>query len=118
MDVGAGDDNFSDPGVELWDSDVGQVVAFELEEEAVCFLSISREYFRGGFCKSLRLGTAGGFAPPLLPVGGCPPPPPPPPPPSPPGVGACVGGVGGRAGAGGGMNTGGMLGSVTFPLAM
>ena len=37
-------------------------------------------------------------------MGGCPPPPPP--------------GVGGRAGTGAGACTGGMLGSVTFPLAM
>ena len=46
LDVGAGDDDLSDPGVKLWDSDVGQVVSFELGEEAVRFLSFSREYFR------------------------------------------------------------------------
>ena len=33
-------------------------------------------------------------------------------------MGARVGGVGGHAGVGSGTNMGGMLGSVTFPLAM
>ena len=62
---------------------------------------------------------AGGFACPPPPAAPPPPPsPPPPPPPPPPGVGARVGGVCGHGGAGGGMNIGGMLGSVTFPLAM
>ena len=64
----------------------------------------------GGFPQSLRLGAAGGFA--------CPPPPPPLLPPPPPGVGGRVGGVGEHIGAGGGANTGGMLGRVMFPLAM
>ena len=60
------------------------------------------------------MGAAGGFAcPPAAP----PPPPPPPPPPGVPGVGACGGGVCGRGG-GGGMSIGGILGSVTFPLAI
>jgi hypothetical protein len=45
LDVGAGDDDLSDPGVKLWDSDIGQIVAFELGEEAICFFSFSCEYF-------------------------------------------------------------------------
>ena len=46
LDVGTGDDDLSYPGVKLWDSDIGQIVAFELGEEAVCFLSFSCKYFR------------------------------------------------------------------------
>ena len=44
LDVGAGDDYFSDPGVEFRDSDVGQIIALELGEEAVRFLSFSCKY--------------------------------------------------------------------------
>ena len=44
LDVGAGDDDLSDPGVEFWDSDIGQIISFELGEEAVRFFSFSCEY--------------------------------------------------------------------------
>jgi hypothetical protein len=46
LDVGTSDDDLSDPGVKFWDSNIGQVIAFELREEAVCLLSFSCKYFR------------------------------------------------------------------------